>query len=333
MSRSPDAADAPAPPEGRGESDRALLLALSAWAPAGPARADLSGSTPASPQERLTAWLDPAWAHRLLEAASRRSSGPSEPAGALDRLRQGHRAGVRVDPARVHPSWWARALREESPAVRRAVVAAASPSIRPRLQSELLLDNDDLRSERPADQEALAWACALWSERLVGGEPEPQSDPPVIAAMTGYSLPGCYRLCRYAGEIKLSLAGQRQAAWAERFTASAGPEFATIARFDVRATASAFAKMPGRRLAARIGLLTVARLLCDGAPSRVRWALQHWPYPVAKLTRGLMPPDQKRSPVLKHVEAGIFDVARARLEGGRSYRAEAGPAPRNRPTT
>ncbi|HZW31825.1 MAG TPA: hypothetical protein VFF52_14020, partial [Isosphaeraceae bacterium] len=59
------------------------------------------------------------------------------------------------------------------------------------------------------------------------------------------------------------------------------------ARRDVQAGS---ANVPSRHAAARIGLLTLARLLADCEPFRVRWALQHWPYPLAKLTRSLMPP-------------------------------------------
>jgi hypothetical protein len=205
-------------------------------------------------------------------------------------------------------------LREESPSVRRAVVAAAPEPLRSRVQAALLLDNDDLRAERPADPEVLEWACSLWTERLVGGEPGQDDDPPVIAAMSGLSLRASYRLCRYAGELKLALAGQPGAAeWARAFAATVGPEFAVIARHDLRAASSAVAKLPPRRRSARIGLLTIARLLADAEPFRARWALQHWPYAIAKLVRSLMPPAAKRSPVMMQVEAEILKTARDRL--------------------
>ncbi len=220
-----------------------------------------------------------------------------------------------MDLSRVHPSWWARGLREESPSVRRAVVAAAPESIRARVQAELLLDNDDLQSERPADPEALGWAYSLWTERLVGGGPGQADDPPVIAAMSGLSLRDSYRLCRYAGELKRALAGQPGAAeWARDVAASAGPEFAVIARHDIRSTSSATAKLPPRRHSARIGLLTIARLLADAEPFRARWALQHWPYAIAKLVRSLMPPAAKRSPVMMQVEAQALEWAWHRLD-------------------
>jgi hypothetical protein len=205
-------------------------------------------------------------------------------------------------------------LREESPSVRRAVVAAAPEPLRSRVQAALLLDNDDLRAERPADPEVLEWACSLWTERLVGGEPGKDDDPPVIAAMSELSLRASYRLCRYAGVLKLALAGQPGAAeWARAFTATAGPEFAVIASHDIRSTSAALAKLPPRRRPARIGLLSIARLLADAEPFRVRWALQHWPYEIAKLVRPLMPPAAKRSSVMMQVEAEILKTARDRL--------------------
>lgn len=290
---------------GLGEADRVLLLALRAWAPAGRAAAG-SGR---APHARVLGRLEPSWARRMLDGESR-TVGAMDRAEARRRLRETHEAEARVDPARVHPSWWGRALREESPTIRRAVVAAAPDRIRGRVQAELLLDNDDLKAERPADPQVLAWACSLWSERLVGGEPR-RDDPPVIAAMSDLSPRSAYRLCRYAGEIKLALAGFGRPEWAVAFARTAGPEFAAVARHDGKSVAGS--KLPARRLPARIGLLTIARLLADCEPFRVRWALQHWPYAIAKLVRALMPPAEKRSAVMMHVESEVLKAARDRL--------------------
>ncbi len=55
-------------------------------------------------------------------------------------------------------------------------------------------------------------------------------------------------------------------------------------------------KLPKRRLAARLGLVSLARLLADFEPFRLRWALQHWPYPVVKQARSLMSGAAKRTP-------------------------------------
>jgi hypothetical protein len=58
-------------------------------------------------------------------------------------------------------------------------------------------------------------------------------------------------------------------------------------------------------------------LLADVEPFRVRWALQHWPYTIAKLARTLMPPEAKRSTAVASVEARVLKTAwdRLNLEG------------------
>jgi hypothetical protein len=304
-----DPATAAVGASGLGEADCVLLLALRAWAPAG--RPGMGGPSDKHLYAPLLDRLEPSWVWRVLEGQRDATTGAGDRAEARERLREAHRNEARVDLARLHPSWWARGLREESPSVRRAVVAAAPEPIRARVQAELLLDNDDLQAERAADPEVLAWACSLWTERLVGGEPRKADDPPVIVDMADLSVRSGYRLCRYAGEIKLALAGQARADWASAFAASSGPEFVVIAQHDIRSTPTA--KMPPRRLAARIGLLTIARLLADCEPFRVRWALQHWPYTIAKLVRALMPPAAKRSPVMMHVESEVLKAAGDRL--------------------
>lgn len=303
-------------PSGRppaSDADLVLLLALKSWAPA-PREV---GTTEAA--TRVLARLEPSWAARLLRLADRLDhvpgSGLVDRAQARERLRQAHRAEAHLTPQRIHPTWWARGLAQESPSVRRAVVSAAPESIRARIQSELLLDNDDLRSERPADPEVLGWACALWTERLVGGEPNRPNDPPVISAMTGGSIRRAYRICRRCGQIKLALAGESSAPWTESLAAAGRPELAAIARHDTRAVAPS-AKLPTRLRAARIGLITFARLLSECEPFRVRWALQHWPYPIAKLTRSLIPPAEKRSEVVIQAEAEILSLAASDVPRG-----------------
>jgi hypothetical protein len=309
MSIGPDAPADGVEGVGPGEADRVLLLAMRAWAPAG--RAGMGDRSDGHPHARLLGRLEGSWAGRVLAGRGDVTTETGDRAEARERLGEAHRAEARIDLARVHPSWLVRGLREESPSVRRAVVAAAPEPIRSRVQEELLLDNDDLRGERPADAEVLAWACSLSTERLVGGEPQRADDPPVIVAIAGLSARDGYRLCRYAGEIKMAMAGQRRAEWADACAATAGPEFAVIARHDVKSTPAA--KVPPRRLPARIGLLTIARLLADCEPFRARWALQHWPYAIAKLVRAVTPPDAKRSPVMMRVEAEVLKFARDRV--------------------
>ncbi len=295
------------------EADLVLLLALKSWAPA-PREVGAAGAA-----MRVLERLEPSWTARLLRLADdlerEPGSGPIDRARARERLRQAHRAEARLTTDRVHPSWWARGLSQESPAVRRAVVATAPDSIRERIQSELLLDNDDLRSERPADPEVLGWACALWTERLVGGEPDRPDDPPVIAAMTIGTLRRTYRICRRAGRIKLALAGESPAPTIEVPTAADRPDLSAVARHDARSVAPS-AKLPARHRAARVGLLTFARLLGECEPFRVRWALQHWPYPIAKLTRSLIPPAAKRSEVVIQAETEILSLAASDVPRG-----------------
>jgi hypothetical protein len=86
-------------------------------------------------------------------------------------------------------------------------------------------------------------------------------------------------------------------------------------RSDVRANPTA--KWPRRRHAARLGLLTIARLLADCEPFRIRSALQHWPYPIAKLTRSLIPGPTQRSPMVSQGESLVLQTAwqRLNLEG------------------
>ncbi|MHB1561279.1 MAG: hypothetical protein ACYC61_27855 [Isosphaeraceae bacterium] len=315
MSTRPGTADGPvgAGRPGLGEADLVLLLAMKSWAPSP------RGVGAAETATRVLERLEPSWAARLLRLADELDrepgSGPLDRAGARERLRQTHRAEARSTTERIHPTWWARGLAQESPAVRRAIIATAPDSIRERIQSDLLLDNDDLRPERPADPEVLGWACALWTERLVGGEPNRLDDPPVIAAMTGGSLRRAYRICRCAGRIKLALAGESPASPAGAITAVDRPELSAVARHDARSVTPS-AKLPTRHRAARVGLLTFARLLADCEPFRVRWALQHWPYAIAKLTRSLIPPTAKRSEVVNQAEAEILSLATTDLPRG-----------------
>ena len=86
-------------------------------------------------------------------------------------------------------------------------------------------------------------------------------------------------------------------------------------RRDVQAGISS--KVRHRHRAARIGLITFARLLAECEPFRLRWALQHWPYPIAKLIRSLMPAASQRAPFLTDGESLVLKTAwdRLTLEG------------------
>jgi hypothetical protein len=312
------------------DADRVLLLANIAWRDRFRRPENTSMPDDAGPDflARYRDRLAPAWLQTLLNASDRDTllAGSNDAPAALDELRRMHRATARVDLLRIHPSWWVRALREESPAVQRLVPASLAASLRDHLQSGLLLDSRDLVSERVIGPEVLSWVMALWTERLVGGEVERADDSPAVIVLSRLSPGAGYRLCRLVGFCKLVLAGEPRAGhtgaserarreWLTGQLAKADPDLRTLARRDVEASRSS--KLPPRHQAARIGLATIARLLADREQFRLRWALQHWPYPIAKLIRSLMPPTTNRPTVLIDSETWILKTAwdRLNLEG------------------
>lgn len=60
----------------------------------------------------------------------------------------------------------------------------------------------------------------------------------------------------------------------------ADPRFLKVAEPDHDAH-----PLEDRRSVARLGLVTIGRLLTRVDPLRVRWTLQHLPYPIAKIIR------------------------------------------------
>lgn len=251
-----------------------------------------------------------------------------EPDALRDRLRREHQAEARPDLSRIHPSWWIRALKDESPAVQRAVAANAPRAIREPLRSGLGLTDADLQVDRPSQSDALAVALSLWSERLVGDWPD-RDDPPVVAALTRHDLRDVTRLIQATGLAKHALAGMlpeglrsRDRAWAQslpRLTTVLPPRFEAQARADVVRYGGT-----GRHCVGRLGLVTIARLLDAAEPYRVRWALQHLPYSVAKFTRSLMTPQASHGPNLAAWESQLFDIARNRLRQEGRLRDERG---------
>jgi hypothetical protein len=313
------------------ETDRVLLLAIRAWA--GHCRTiDAERSGLAHGDDFTLSYgprLEPGWARRLSATVGgrRQEPGAGEPAQALARLREMHRASARVELAGVHPSWLIRALQDESPAVKRIVVASFPESARHRLQAELLLDSEDIKSERPADLACREWALGLWTERLVGGERAHIADPPAVIAMTRLSPRAGYGLCRTAGFAKMVLAEQSVAPapgsaprrarreWVRGRLEAGEAEFRAQVIRDVQSVTAT--KVPPRFHAARLGLLTFSRLLADFEPFRLRWALQHWPYPIAKLIRALLPGTATVSGALRRAESLVLQTAwdRLALEG------------------
>jgi hypothetical protein len=271
-------------------------------------------------RDRLRAAWDAGGA-ALADAASARAALAAE-----------HAAEARPDPSRVHPSWWVRALQEESPAVRRAVAAHGPEPIGSALRAGLPLGPDDLPPDRPPHPEALSWALALWPERLVGGPATREDDPPVIAALTRLDRPVLYRLALIAGLAKLAYAlgspdapigsgarglkrdrDRERAIQFQKGWDPFDPALVRVARLDLGA-----AKGRGHTLP-RLGLITFGRLLARAEPHRTRWALQHLPYDLAKFMRTKMAqlPSEAPAPAILAWERRIFraSCARARQEG------------------
>ncbi len=169
-------------------ADRALLQAIKAW----------GGGDFAAYSSRLSqAWRDrlrPFWARASRE----------KPDAAWSALRDDHEASARPDPSRVHPSWFVRALRPESPAVRLAVAAHAPSPVGEALRRGLGIDRSELAPDREPDPEALSWALTLWAERLLGDVPVLDSDPPVVVALTRLSPRELARLVKACGVAKLA---------------------------------------------------------------------------------------------------------------------------------
>jgi hypothetical protein len=290
-------------------SDRVLLRALDVWGnPEG---------------ERLWSAFGEAWRERL-----RAAGGPAgiDPESALRDLRREHEAEARIDPDRVHPSWWVRALQEESPAVRRAVASHIPSAIRHVVRRGLGLAGDDLAPDRAPQPEVLRVALSLWPERLVGGPTSRDDDPPVIVALTRLDRRSLLRLIATTGLAKRAFAlaadplgvpegrplRARDRERLEQFRASWGEvdhRLARVAHDDLVSGAGDVLPPPW------LGLVTIGRLLSTADPVRVRWALQHLPYQAAKFTRGrMMTKVQGVSwPTLLDWEAQVLQAAQSRL--------------------
>lgn len=296
-------------------ADRALLSALRGWS--GAAKASIWNS------------FSPAW-REMLQAGWNHVA-HTDPEALRHTLRAEHAAESRPDLARVHSSWWVRALKDESPAVQRAVAAGAPGALREPLRRGLNLGPDDLVTDRSPHAAAVGAALALWSERLIGDWPE-RDDPPVIRALTRLDLRDLTRLIHALGLAKHALAGvpanglrRRDREWIGRFQDAVGalhPRFVQQARSDV-----AMAGAAGRHALERLGLMTVARLLETAEPYRVRWALQHVPYTTAKFTRTVMSQHATRDAYLAACEAQALEIVWDRLrDEGRIKDARGGSA-------
>lgn len=296
-------------------ADLALLLCLEAWG--FPDHA----SSISSPWR----WLDSPWQDRLGDA--RRKLGPRSPEQALDLLQHSHRFQCRADTAKVHSSWWIRALKDESPAVRRAIARHGPAQQSPAAREEPRIEREPTESHNPEPTVA-GWVLSLATERLVGGEPVRSDEPAAIVALAALSSRELYRLCHAAGQSKTVLAGDPQGILAgrcldgqserwvhEQFsnqTGTAEGQARAWANCDLQASRGTDALGRRRRLAS-LGLNTIARLLTGCEPYRVRWALQHVPYPVAKRIRLVMSASRSVSQEVRRLESAVLKTAWTRL--------------------
>jgi hypothetical protein len=286
---------------GLSTTDRALVAALAAW-----------GGVEALPSLR-----------RFGAQRARGLAGalvPEPPPEPLEWLRRAHAAQLAPDPARVHPSWFVRALQEESPAVRRIVLGATPEPLRSDLIRGVGLNPSDLAPDGPVDPEARDVALALWTERLVGDLPPDENDPPVIRALTTLGPFALYRLFRLCGLAKRSIipgasilaSRPRMAARFDAFRARlAGPFDPRLVQLAANEWAST--ESFGRHRLAGYGLATPGRLLAGADPYRARWALQHVPYPVAKRLRGAASRTESSVRAVIKMERQVLDAAHDRL--------------------
>jgi hypothetical protein len=264
-------------------ADGALLLAFRAWG--------------GSDFDRASARFSKAWRDRLRPAWA--SATKQKPDVAWAELRREHEGSSRADPSRVHPTWFIRALQSESPAIQRAIVANSPGRLGESLRRGLGLNPEDLATDRPADPEALGWALTLWTERLVGDVPDRDDDPPVVVAMTRLNPRELIRLVKVCGLVKHAFAiegngptefdeaiarfsalDRVRVGYFRRHIGVADPRLVPLARLDLRAIEG-----DRRQAHARVGLVTIGRLLESVEPHRARWALQHIPYPIARRMR------------------------------------------------
>lgn len=218
-----------------------------------------------------------------------------EPQAGRDRLRDELERELRPDLARVHPSWWVRALQGESSTVRRAVAAFAPLEVRERLRDELQVARDALVPESPPHPVAVSCVLALWSEPFAGGPPPGPDDPIVVRDLATLRQRDLSRRIALAGLLKMAAAPGRPtphslppriAARLERLRdrfQGADEVIVRAAAWDVRrAGILEMSSLP------RLGLTTLARLLAPVGPLRTRWAIQHLPYPTARSLRAAM---------------------------------------------
>jgi hypothetical protein len=243
-----------------------------------------------------------------LASACARAFGPGRDPEALGRLARRHRDEAKADPAWIHPSWLARALQDESPAVRAAVAAHGPPGVARALQAA----GGFAAPDRPPHPEVLAWVLSLWAERLVGGSRR-EDHPPIVAALASATPLEAFRLWSGVGRAKRALARGGGPAWFREALGSPSEAVRAWALRDVEAAEAA--GISGHRFAAFLGLFTPLRLLTECEPFDMRWALQRLPYPVVRQARAAAPRLPRGGSAFLRVEALILRAVWDRLHG------------------
>ena len=193
--------------------------------------------------------------------------------------------------------------KDESPAVRRLIASHGPLPVQKAASAAFGFSPSALEESRSPNPEILDWVLALWTERLVGGEPPRSAEPPVILALSCLSPPLLYRLCHAIGQARIALLGDPQGVLSIRPSWQTEREWykdwflQQIQAEETPLESWALKDIPGgrseqgldpRRRLATLGLTSIARLLTEPEPHRVRWALQHVPYQVAKRVRSIM---------------------------------------------
>jgi hypothetical protein len=197
-------------------------------------------------------------------------------------------------------------------------VAHIPPAWRETVRTGLGLSPTDLSPDHLPHTGALRCALAFWAERLVGGRPERPDDPPVVVALTRLHARDVYRLICASGLAKWALGrdepprlrtrDKQRYEWFRRTWGQPEPRLRESASRDVASHGP-----HDRHAPARLGLVTVARLLALVEPFRARWALQHLPYSVAKRARSLAGPNSGVDPAWATAESSILRAAWDRL--------------------
>ncbi len=295
-------------------AERNFLLALRAW----------GGIDPADAFRRL----DPSSLDRLNDAWELADDLGHGPETARHRLRDSHHAALRVSLRRVHPTWLVRALQKESPAVQRRVIKELAPNLAGIVAPRLGVGAADLHDDHAPDLNAVDWLCTLWTERLVGDVEARDDDPPALLALTHLRPTHLLRLIQAVGLVKRAYACESQPPVVERLDRALltprtrarlltlrekvghpDAKLVKVARGDVLSLLDDETDARGfRRFHENLGTVTVGRLLTTVDPARVRWALQHLPYPAVRPIRSRIPTNVHSKSLLAW-EARIFRLA------------------------